>query len=556
MTDMPTLESAQPPQPERHQRRRWGLSVIWIVPLVAALATIVLVVRNAINSGPAITITFETAEGVEAGKTELRYKDVVIGKVKELELSEDHQHVTLHVDLSNSAKHVAVADTRFWVERPRVGIGGISGIGTLLSGAYIGVDIGSSSEPKKAFKGLEKPPAVTHDQKGRRFILHASDAGSLAIGAPLYFRKLPVGSVVASDLDQDGKGVTVQVFVDAPYDHFVTGKTRFWNASGVDISLGASGFKLDAQSLATVVAGGIAFESVNYKGADKAGEKHDESPADENAEFQLYHDESAATAPPDGDPIAVRMRFRQSTRGLTVGAPVDFRGITLGSVRSILLDFDEQRKDFYTDVVADIFPERLGPAFHTLEAIRKRSAISRPGMLEYMVDDGLHAQLRSGNILTGQLFIGFDFIKPAKPFKGDTNSAELEIPTAPGNLQELQTQVQDIARKLDAVPFDEIGTNLRDTLKSANSLLKQMDKDLVPEAKETLSNARQSIESLNESVLAPNAPLQLDARKTLEQLNRAASSFRTLSDYLEQHPESLIRGKTPDPEPADSAGQK
>ncbi len=549
MTDRPThSDSNSLPTPELHQQRRWGLPLIWLVPLVAALAAVILVARIYLNSGPSITITFESAEGLEAGKTEVRYKDVVVGKVKELLLSKDHHQVIVHVDLSASASGIAVSDTRFWVERPRVGIGGVSGIGTLLSGAYIGVDIGGSSEEQKNFKGLEKPPGITHDQQGHRFVLHTADAGSLAIGAPVYFRKTPVGTVVTSDLDADGKGVTVQVFVSSPNDRFVTGNTRFWNASGVDISLGASGFKLDAQSLATVVAGGIAFASV--KATDDA------APAPDNTEFELYHDQGAAMAPPDGEAIDVRMRFRQSTRGLSLGAPVDFQGITLGSVTSILLDFDKDKKEFYTDVVAQLFPERLGPAYHTLKHAGSSKELSVPDMFNDMIEDGLRAQLRSGNVLTGQLFVGLDFVKPVKPYKLDAFSQELQIPTAPGSLQELQTQLQNIARKLDAVPFDEIGLNLRDTLKSANSLLKQMDKDLVPEAKQTLTDARHSIESLDQSMLAPNAPLQLDARKTLEQLNRAAVSFRTLSDYLEQHPESLIRGKSPDPEPSDQAGQK
>jgi len=549
MSDTPTPpDSSLLPKPELHQRRRWGLSLIWLVPVVAALAAVVLVTRTYLNSGPAITITFETAEGLEAGKTEVRYKDVVVGRVKQLVLSKDHQQVTVHVDLSKNSTGVAVADTRFWVERPRVGIGGVSGIGTLLSGAYIGVDIGASGEEQKAFKGLEKPPPVTHDQKGRRFVLRTSDAGSLAIGAPLYYRKMPVGNVVGSDLDADGKGVTVQVFVNAPNDRFVTANTRFWNASGVDVALGASGFKLNAQSLATVVAGGIAFASISDDPATP--------PAAENAEFKLYGDETSALAPPDGPAFDVRMRFRQSTRGLSLGAPVDFQGITLGAVKSILLDFDQEHKEFYTDVVAELFPQRLGPAYNTLKHAGSRRELSVADLFKDMIRDGLRAQLRSGNVLTGSLYVGLDFLKPIKPAKLDAYSAELQIPTAPGNLQELQIQLQNIARKLDAVPFDEIGTNLRDTLKSANSLLKQLDRDLLPEAKQTLSDARHSIESLDQSMLAPNAPLQLDARKTLEQLNRAAVSFRTLSDYLEQHPESLIRGKAPDPEPADTSGQK
>lgn len=530
------------PEPELRPRRRWSLSLIWLVPLVAAIAGAVLIARAYLLSGPTIDISFETAEGLEAGKTEVRYKNVVIGKVEKIVLSKDHSQITAYVGLSSTAKGVAVNDTRFWVERPRVSIGGISGIGTLLSGAYIGVDIGSSGQEERHFKGLEKPPPVTHDQKGRRFILHAADAGSLAIGAPVYYRKIAVGSVVASDLDADGKNITVQVFVNAPNDHLVTADTRFWNASGVDVALGATGLKLNTQSLATVVAGGIAFQVRD--------ENQTAPPAASNAEFTLFADQVTALAPPDGPPLTIRMRFRQSTRGLSLGAPVDFQGITLGTVKSALLDFDRDTKRFYTDVSADIFPERLGPAYNTLKHSRREGRdLSVPEMFARMIEHGLRAQLRAGNLLTGQLYVALDFVKGAAAAKADSSSAEVEIPTAPGSLQELQTQIQDIVHKLDDVPFDQIGNNLSGTLKNANSLLRQLDRELAPEAKKTLAQARRSIESLDQGMLAPDAPLQVDAHRTLDQLNRAAQSLRALADYLEQHPESLIRGKPEVPVP-------
>lgn len=533
--------------PEVKHPRRGSLSLIWLVPLVAALAGLVLVVRGIVQSGPSITITFESAEGLEADKTEVKYKDVVIGKVHDLRLSDDRSHVVVTVDLSKSASKVAVKDTRFWVERPRIGLGGISGISTLLSGAYLGVDIGSSTEESEEFVGLEKPPAIAHDLKGRRFALHTDDANSLTLGSPVYFRKMPVGRITAADLDADGKGVTVQIFVNAPYDKFVNTSTRFWNASGVDLTLNAAGLKVSTQSVATVLAGGIAFQSFN--------EANPGQPAKENAEFTLYGDQATALAPPDGIGIEIRMVFGQSTRGLTVGSPVDFRGITLGVVKSIQIDYDADKRNFFTNVDAEMYPQRMGSAYSTLLKTQQQLGLGPEDMVALLVSHGLRAQMRTGNLLTGQSYISLDVISQAKAVKFDADARPLVIPTAAGNLEEVQAQIQNIVRKLDAIPFDKIGNNLHETLQSANGVFKQLDKDLAPQAKKMLDEAHHTLQSLDQNVASPEAPLQQNAGRTLEQIDAAARSLRGLADYLEKHPESLLRGKTENPEPPADAAQ-
>ncbi len=536
------------PEPEARRRHRWSFSLIWLVPIVAAVAGLVLVVRTYLEAGPTINLTFETAEGLEAGKTEVRYKNVVVGKVRRITLSHDHTHIVAIVDLNKDASRLAVEDSRFWVERPRIGINGVSGIDTLLSGAYIGVDIGTSDDAKKDYTGLEKPPPVTHDMKGKLFNLHTEDAGSLQIGSPLYYHRMPVGKVVKTDLDDDGKHVSVQVFIDAPYDRLVTENTRFWNASGVDLSLSASGLKVNTQSLATVVAGGIAFQPFNDQ--DLGG------PAADKADFHLFSDQGTALAPPDGPAVEVLMHFEQSVRGLSAGAPVDFHGVNFGSVKSIELQFDAKEKEFFTDVKADVYPDRLGAAMKSMRALEKSTQSSANQMWGRMVERGLRAQLRAGNLITGQLFIAFDFVKNPKPVAFDIAAQPLVIPTAPGSMEQLQEQLQSIVKKIDEIPFGEIGKNLNGTLKSANSLLTQLDKELAPEAKATLRDAQQAMQSLNQSLASPDAPLQQNARRTLEEVNRAAASFRSLADYLEQHPESLIRGKSSDQEPAGDSGRK
>jgi paraquat-inducible protein B len=535
------------PEPEAARRSRWSLSLIWLVPIVAALVGLGLLVRSYLQSGPTIVVSFDSAEGLEARKTEVRYKNVVVGRVGAIELSEDHSHVDVQIELTHSASKLAVEDSRFWVERPRVGLGGISGIGTLLSGAYIGVDIGTSNTPRRRYAGLEKPPPVTHEQKGRRFVLRAADSGSLVIGSPLYYRRIPVGRVVASDLDPDGKGVTIQVFVDDPYDAFVKDNTRFWNSGGIDLTVDANGLRLNTQSLATVVAGGVAFQEQSAAPSPAA---------QQNTEFLLYANATSALAPPDGAPLPVRMRFRRSTRGLSLGAPIDFQGITLGTVTAIQLQYDKLKRDFYADVSANLFPQRLGPAYETLSHGDDQQERPPGDILRELIGRGLRAQLQSGNLLTGQQYIALDFVQNAKPAPPGADKDVVEIPTAPGNLQEIQAQIQSIVHKIEGVPFDEIGRNLRDTLKTGNSLLGHLDRELAPEARKALQDAQHALRSLDQNLAAPDAPLQRDAQRTLEQLSRAAASLRALADYLEQHPESLLRGKPVGGEPADDAGRQ
>lgn len=536
------------PEPVTRRQHRWSLSLVWLVPVVAALAGMVLVVRTYRQAGPTVSISFDTAEGLEAGKTEVRYKNVVVGKVRHISLSHDHSHVVAMVSLSKDAAGLAVEDSRFWVERPRVGINGISGIETLVSGAYIGVDIGESQTERTEFSGLERPPPVTHDMKGKLFMLHTGDAGSLAIGSPVYYHRIPVGRVVSSELDADGRNVTVQVFVDAPNDKLVTENTRFWNASGIDLSLTSSGLKVNTQSLATVVAGGVAFLPFR--------EENPGPSAVNKADFFLFADQTTALAPPDGPAVEVLMHFTQTVRGLSNGAPVDFRGITFGSVKSIQLQFDPVKKDFYTDVYADIYPDRLGAAMKTMRALEKSSQISPNQMWGRMIERGLRAQLRSGNLITGQLYVVLDFVKNAPKVEFDPNAKPLVLPTAPGGLEQVQEQLQSIIKKLDEIPFGDIGRNLDSTLKNASALLGQLDKELAPQAKATLRSAQDAMQSLNDSLASPDAPLQRNLGQTLQELNRAAASMRALADYLEQHPESLIRGKSAAQEPADDSGRK
>jgi len=521
------------PEPSVRQPRRWTVSVIWVVPFIAALAAGILGVRSYLGSGPSVIIDFKTAEGLEAGKTEVRYKDVPIGKVKRTELTEDGQGVRVHVALIRDAEIVAVEDSNFWVVRPRVGLGGVSGLGTLISGAYIGVDRGRSKEERTEFQGLEKPPGVTSDQQGRHFALTTNDLGSLDTGSPIYYRRIAVGRIIDRALDADGKRVTLQLFIDAPYDKFVTTNARFWNASGIDVQVDANGFKLNTQSLATVIAGGLAFQPFPE---DQPG-----APAAENTQFQLFDDRTAAQAPSESESKRLRLRFYQNTRGLTVGAPVEFQGIEIGRVRSLELDFDRERKEFWTDVALDVYPRSMGRAFDSWQRNTQREPTADT-FFRVLVERNLRAQLRTANLITGQLYVALDFDPKAKKMVAPAGQDPLEIPTSRGEFDQIQEQISSIVTKIDSIPFEEIGNNLKNTLKSADELVKKLDGQVVPELQKTVAEAHRTLGAATDA-LSDDSRLQSDVRGTMDEVGRAARSLRTLADYLQRHPESLLRGR-------------
>ena len=540
--------------------RRWRVSLVWLVPAVAALIGISMMVQTWLSAGPQIRIAFRTATGLEAGKTPVKYKDVTVGSVSAVELSEDGSHVIATVSLAKSAGRLTREDTRFWVVRPRIGVGGISGVDTLLSGAYIGVDAGTSDENSLNFTGLETPPTVIGGTPGKSFVLHTEDLGSLDIGSPVYYRRIQVGRVASYQLDESGESVTLQIFVDAPYDRYVTTDTRFWNASGVDVSLGADGLKLQTESVATIVAGGIAFAAPPYSHA---------KPAEAGAEFGLAKDYARAIAPPNGPAQYVQLRFEQPLRGLSVGAPVQFSGVDLGNVVSMGVDFDPARHRFPTVVGVVLYPQRLGQALEKLPMAKGETELPTGRFLGELVQHGLRAQARTGNLLTGQLYIALDFIPNAPKATFDASAQPMVLPTVGGSFDRLQEQLAGIVGKIDKLPFEAIGQKLDATLAELDLAAKKVNGEVLPgvtqtmqAASRTLQQAGQTMEQTGKTLeqaqktfgtaqgmLADDAPLQQNLQQTLRELQRSARSLRTLTDLLGRHPEALLRGRPADPPP-------
>ena len=550
-----TPESSEIPDAVSEPRRRFSVQLVWIIPIVAALIGLSIAVKSFMNRGQTITITFKTGEGLEAGKTKIKYKDVQIGEVKELAISSDRSHVVVTAEVSRDAWGLLVKDTRFWVVRARISGGNVTGLGTLLGGSYIGVDAGSSPEEEESFKGLEAPPAVSMDVPGRQFVLHAADIGSLDAASPVFYRRMQVGQVISTELDPAGTGVTVRIFIRAPFDQYVKPSTTFWHASGIDLSLSASGVKLNTESMVSILLGGISFQTP--EGLLKVAQAPSQTP------FPLFATRDEATKHAEMVAPFVLV-FSESVRGLAVGAPVDLRGVTVGEVTKIDVALDPQRTEFSVPVQVQFYPERLSTQLRN-QALQGGPQPFRE-LLDTLVAHGFRAEIKSGSLLTGQLYIGLDFVAKAPPARIDWSSDPPRFPTVPGSMEQLQKSLMRIAKKIEDLPLQQLagdaGKTIRSlevSLKSADQLLKSMDAKLVPEARAVLTEARQSLEDLRKTlgearntlgganeVLSSEAPVQMDLRETLREVSRAAQSLRVLGDYLEQHPESLIRGKRED----------
>jgi paraquat-inducible protein B len=520
--------------------RRWSVSLVWIVPIIALLVGISLVVHHRLQAGPEITITFKTGEGLTAEKTQVKYRNVVIGQVSEVALSEDQKSVTATVKLAKRAASFTREDSKFWVVRPRVGAGGVSGIDTLLSGAFIGADSGTSNTTRKDFIGLENPPPITYGEPGKRFTLHTKDLASLDIGSPLYYRKIPVGQVVGYALDKDGNGVDLEVFVEAPNDAYVTHNTRFWNASGIDVGVSANGFSVKTESLSAILIGGIAFGAPEYAAASPA--------AEEGRDFDLFTDAQTALAPPPGKAQYLSLRFDQALRGLKVDAPVEFQGLEIGKVVSVNLDFDPDTSSFPIIVGIVIYPQSLGQAHaKMLRLLNHDPADERGGVriIGNFIEHGLRAQARSGNLLTGQLYIALDFYPKAEKVAFDPEARPVVLPTVPGSLDLLQEQLQAMVEKISRLPLDRIANNLDGSLNELRIGLKQFNGQTLPGIRSTLNDVRTTLKSAN-STLAEDSPQREQLGDAIDELGRMSRSLRDLSDYLGRHPESLIRGRPKD----------
>jgi paraquat-inducible protein B len=561
------------------------VSPIWAIPIVTLLIAGYLVWHTYNQRGPTITLVFNEASGLTAGQSQLRYRDVVIGTVESIALTEDLQDVRLTVRTTRAAEPLLTANARFWVVKPRLFAGSVSGLDTVLSGAYIQVSPGAAgARQQRDFVGLEDPPLLATDEPGRTFLLRADRIGSINLGSPVFYRDLDVGQVLGWDLEDMAERVTIHAFIRAPFDRYVHANSRFWNASGVSLKLGAEGVQLQLESIRALLLGGVAFDTPadTPRGTEVAA----------NTSFPLYATREAADNASYRVRVPVVSYFEDSVSGLAPGAPVVFQGIRIGQVLGFELRFDPETSRLRIPVRYEIEPERIAMA---------GDAASR-GPLENartLVQQGFRARLASANLLTGAQQISIDRVANAPPAELTQADGSIVFPSAPGQFAGILDAVNQVLAKLEALPFQQIGDNLNATISGVNELVRGPElRDSLAALQATLDGVKAMVEgpelrgaltslqstlagadelvrridagaapalralpplvnNLNAAVTQASRLLtsvnrgygdesqfRRDLDRALEQISTAARSLRSLADTLNRNPESLVRGRS------------
>jgi paraquat-inducible protein B len=517
--------------PEAIVTKKSRFSVVWLIPLVALMIGGWLTFKYLYEKGVSIQIEFSSANGLAAGKTKIKYKDVEIGVVDDISFGPELANVIVTATLDKDMRKHLNDKTRFWVVRARVAAGEVSGLGTLLSGAYIGMEPGDGEKKQRSFRGLDKPPVLLTEDHGSRYMLSSETLHSFDAGAPVYYRRLKVGEVIRYKLNEKGTRFDIEVFVKTPYDQLVNENTLFWNASGIDVKLGTEGFELHSESMLALLLGGLAFDNL---------EKESGPQAKSGTSFELYKNREAATSIEyKRSDKQYRLYFDGSARGLNVGAPVTLRGIKLGHVTDVKLEYDMRDMSFKIPVTIEFEPDRL-------EIIGKESADDEPPSTEDLVKHGLRAQLRSGNILTGQMIIDFDVYPDAEPAEVRHEGEYMVLPTVSTSMESIKNSLSDIMEKIGKMPLDEIGVNLNGVLEGINTMVHSND------VKEILTNINEATAQLNDTLaqteavaagLSEDSDAYQELVRTMHELSGAARSLRQMAEYLERHPEALLKGK-------------
>jgi paraquat-inducible protein B len=537
------------------------LPLIWAIPVVTVLIGAWLAWSTLAQRGPLITITFETAEGLQANVSHVKHKDVDMGVVQKIELTKDLKRVEVTVRMTSEAEPLLTDKAQFWVVRPRFFAGAISGLQTLFSGSYIDLLPASGGEPTRTFSGLENPPVLQSDTPGRTFLLRANRIGSLNLGSPIMFRDLEVGEILGWEIGEMAENITIHAFVRAPFDKYVHDNSRFWDASGAKLQLGPAGLQLKLESLRAVVLGGIAFETPN--------DPTDTQEAQDDRAFELFPDEDTADASAYKRSVPFVANFTSSVSGLAAGSQVTIRGQKVGEVTSVSLVYDRALDNVLVPVHFTMEPGRVA----MLDLPTGGDLDTR---MQALVHRGLRVKLESSSILTGQKQLAMDLYSDAGPGELGKQGDAYVIPVLGGGSDDVASAAANLVNRLNSIPFESIGKNLDQTLAGLNTLAN--DKDLeqsVSELKTTLASARTLVDNLNHGVTpvmqrlpaiangleatvqhtdkligslqtgyGGDSSFSRDMTRLMSQVSDAARSIRVLADLLSRHPEALIRGRT------------
>ncbi len=546
-------------KPEITQGKK--LTAIWIVPLVAVVLGIWMVVFTFMTEGPEIEIRLKTAVGLEAGKTKVKFRSVDMGMVQEITLSEDMQDVIATVKLERAAIPLLGEDTRFWVVTARIGGGGISGLDTLLSGAYIEVSPAGTQSKVREFVALERPPLTPTGAPGLRLIIHSAQSVSLSSGDPVLYKGYKVGRVESLTFDADTREIRYVIFIDAPFHELVDSSVRFWNVSGITLSAGTEGFRVSTGSLETILLGGITFDTAPNLGPGQ--------PVEHDAEFRLFASYNAVLESPFKHRAYYVAAFEQSLKGLLAGAPVEYRGIKVGKVERILTKelFTGKHQEGLKATGASI-PVLLYLEPGRLEMSDTEESIGTLlNLINQGVANGLRVSLKTSNLLSGAQVLDIEFYEDMP----DTELGEFNgyntLPTIASGIGQLQHRVFTLLDKVNNLPLEQTVSSINRsmaeldrTMAALRTILEDDSARALPaDLQRTLESLRDILEKdstlavpdeLQQTLAAARFQLEGESTETyqlvstLKEVEAAARALREFLDLMEAKPESLIRGKS------------
>ncbi len=519
--------------------KKSGLSPIWIVPIIALLVGAWLSYKAFDEKGLTIQIIFPSATGIVAEKTSIKYKDIEIGKVTNISFTKDLKSVVVTAELEKNMKPYLSENSRFWIMSAKVGLDSIEGLDTLLSGAYIVMDPKKGKESLRSFNGLKNSPIISDETEGKIFKLKANSIGSLDVGSPVYYKKLKAGNIISYELTDNGQSIDMEIFIKKPYSKLVDTESRFWNASGIEASIGADGVVINTESIASILTGGLSFDNFAKFGK---GENIDKSHF-----FILYNSIKKAKMKQYSRELHFYIYFNGNIRGLSIGAPVELKGVKIGEVVDFSLVGDTDKIEFKITTLIKVEPERF-----TIVGEKKSKGNKVNNLVfERLIENGLRAQLKSGNLLTGELFIDLDFHADA-PYhsKLEKSNGFYVLPTVPTAMESIKSDVMTLLNRLSSVPIEEIGEELKLSMVELKTLIKDVRTETVPTLNETLKSTDKTIKSMDKTIrsakknyLDSNAQINKELIKVLHEMGMTTRSIRNLTNYLERHPEAIIQGK-------------
>lgn len=543
--------------PELRAAQRWN--VVWVVPILAILIGGWMLYRSISSKGPEVRIRFETADGIVAGKTEIRCRSVNVGRVNRVELAEDLGSVLVYCTMDAGNEKLLRKGSRFWVVRPRVSAADVSGLGTLLTGVYIELEPGTGALGPRKWKGRETPPATNRSVPGLRLTLVSEEAGSLSVGAPVYYRGYDVGRVESHKLDPDGGRILYELFIREQYQGLVRANTKFWNTSGIDVAAGVDGFKIRTPSIQAMVSGGVTFAV--QEGIEPG------VPSEDGTVFVLHRDLDEANSSTFEPTLQLLLLFDQSVRGLSQSAPVEYRGIGIGRVKSISFDHLPDSENHKVPVLVEIDPRALRPAGSVTPAEEELP------ILGDAIEKGLRATLKTGSLLTGAMYVDFDYYPDELPMKLGYKGDFPVVPTLPSGFSQLEVKLASILEKIDKLPIEEAMANITKaadeaaiTAADARVALKEIE-EAAAAAKATMENpdfkrlpadVRQTLSELDKALssVGPDGNIQGDLLRTLDELRSAIRSMESMTDVIKDKPNSLLFGKENSGNPRPKAAGK